>query len=213
VLQDHRRVRLRLVHNAEPCIRWTSGIDVRGVDSLEAYAQRFVATALRRVPPSDAREVYVVSLLVYDEDDDPYRPTVMVGFNTEAAVQREIDRAPDADEARWNYAYWLQNDLGILGDSGSDPHGASLRDQWIREHRLEPDRDGPRDVTRAFVDLLERVVRSLHRSDDIVGVFGRSVPVLIHELEYYTEIAQQNQRANPEGLADQFAGWIFGMDE
>jgi hypothetical protein len=39
-------------------------------------------------------------------------------------------------------------------------------------------------------------------------IFGRAIPVLIHELEYCDEIAEQNVRANPDGLADDFARWI-----
>lgn len=171
----------------------------------------FVTNALRRVEPADATDVYVVSLFVYDEDDDPCRPTVMVGFNTEGAVGRELGNACDPDEARWNSAFWLQSDLGILCDSWSDPGGAALRDEWVRDRRLEPDVHSPGYVTRSFVGLLERVVRSLHQDGVIASLFGRSIPVLIHELEYYAEIAEQNQRANPDGLAGAFANWILGM--
>jgi hypothetical protein len=62
-----------------------------------------------------------------------------------------------------------------------------------------------------FVAMLERVVRDLHADGVIERTFGRRVPVLIHELEYYDEIAEQNQRANPDGLADAFAAWIAAM--
>jgi hypothetical protein len=34
------------------------------------------------------------------------------------------------------------------------------------------------------------------------------VPVLIHELEYYEQIARQTEAANPPGLADDFAAWV-----
>ena len=35
-----------------------------------------------------------ISLWVQDLDDDPRKPTITVGFNTE----------------RWNFAFWLQNE-------------------------------------------------------------------------------------------------------
>jgi len=44
-----------------------------------------------------------------------------------------------------------------------------------------------------------------------VQILGRAIPVLIHQLEYYDEIAEQNLRANPHGLADDFARWIEAM--
>jgi hypothetical protein len=40
-------------------------------------------------------------------------------------------------------------------------------------------------------------------------VFGRPIPVLIHELEYYPQIARQTERANPPGLAADFARWVL----
>jgi hypothetical protein len=39
------------------------------------------------------------------------------------------------------------------------------------------------------------------------GLFGRPIPVLVHELEYYDAIAMQNLAANPPGVADDFIRW------
>jgi hypothetical protein len=33
--------------------------------------------------------------------------------------------------------------------------------------------------------------------------------MLIHELDYYDEIAEHNQRANPDDLADPFVAWLM----
>ena len=35
-------------------------------------------------------------------------------------------------------------------------------------------------------------LRGLHDSGDMVAIFGRPIPVLVHELEYYDAIAMQN---------------------
>lgn len=37
---------------------------------------------------------------------------------------------------------------------------------------------------------------------------GRTVPVIVHELEYYEAIARQTEAANPPGLADEFTSWV-----
>jgi hypothetical protein len=55
-------------------------------------------------------------------------------------------------------------------------------------------------LTNAFVQLLVDVVRRLHGDGDIQRIFGTSLPVLIHELEYYDEIARQNLAANSAGV-------------
>ena len=142
----------------------------------------------------------MVSLLVYDEDDDPLMPTVTVSYNTETQV-----RTFDEDEARWNYAFWLHEELALVADSAEDPDGAELRDAWIA--------DGARaeQVTEDFVDLVVRVVQRLHEEGVIERVFERPIPVLVHELEYYEEIAEQNERANPAGLVADFTDWVRGL--
>lgn len=122
-------------------------------------------------------------------------------------------------EARWNYAFWRQNELALVCGSGTDAEGARLREAWAREeglwYELADGEDPAFDergepLTRAFVSLLERVVARLH-AGDIEAVFGRRLPVLIHELEYYDEIAEQNLRANPSGVVpDDFVAWCRG---
>jgi hypothetical protein len=184
------------------------------MEALQDHARRFIERALSAVSQEEAADVYVVSLFVYDEEDDPYRPTATVGFNTESEVAASAGSASDEAEARWNFAFWLQNDLGIMCDPRTDPDGAALRDQWVRSSGLTADDEQvTSDVTRQFVAMLERVVYSLHDDGVVERVFGRPIPVLIHELEYYEDIAMQNQRANPNGLADAFAEWVGGASD
>lgn len=198
------------------------------VREFEGYARSFIERALHGAPGELVGDVYVVSLCVEDEEDDPRRPTVMVGFNTETRVVRCTPRpdqdpgwpiASNAQEARWNFAFWCQNDLGTLCDSERDALGVELREAWIRQLGCwYSDEDEARDFERAmhrgaqitdeFVRLLVRAVRDLHVCGVVQRVFGRPVPVLIHELEYYQQIADQNREANPGGLAEDFARWI-----
>jgi hypothetical protein len=183
--------------------------------SFEGYVDRAVRDAIERVPASVVRDVYVVSLFVSEEDDDPRRPRVTVGYNTDSEVEAATDDAGDEHEARWNYAFWLQNRLGCVGDAESDPEGADLRDAWVAESFPPRSSDDDLDeldegspVPRGFAALLVRVVARLHADGVITAKFGRTIPVLIHELDYYDEIAEQNLAANPstEALAD-FVSW------
>lgn len=188
---------------------------------FEAYARGYIEGALRQITPEQASDIYVVSLFVYDEEDNPAYPTVTVGFNTETQVRAETPSAWDEAEARWNYAFWLQNDLGILGEAPRDAQGAALRNAWVQE--IEPaaaalmDEDGPFPdddlvVTDEFVEILVRTVQSLHADGVVEEIFGRPIPVLIHELEYYDEIVEQNRRANPDGLVEDFAASVYDED-
>lgn len=180
------------------------------LQQLERHAQQFIEHALTAANSPDVADAYVVSLWVNDEADDPACPTALIGYNTEARVSETTAQASSEREARWNFAFWLQNDLGMLCDPDSDPEGTELRNQWVEGGYVELDDDtDPRFVTRQFVAMLQRVVLALHRDGLVQRVFGRPIPVLIHELEYYDQIAEQNLRSNPDGLARPFADWVL----
>jgi hypothetical protein len=198
-----------------------------------------VATqAVTSISASAAHDVYVVSFLVYDEDDDPRRPTLTIGYNTQTQVQQVLAAQPgsellpagaptDEAEARWNYAFWLQNELVVIGDSTRDPVGAQLRDQWIKDSGLwfdEP-KAAPVDapdawdavepmadqITQRFVQACVQLANQLHADGLIQKIFGRSVPVLVHEVEYYDAIADQAEAANPPGVAADFVTWVRNL--
>jgi hypothetical protein len=176
------------------------------------HARAFIEAALRRTPPADAHDVYVASLFVFDEHGDPARPVASVGYNTEAAVAGAVARGIGPVEARWRYEHWLQNDLGTVAGERSDKVGARLRDHWLADlaarDGVTPVREHGEDINDEFMGLLAGVVRELHTDGVVEAAFGRPVPVLIHGLEYDPGTARHNRRANPDGLADPFAGWV-----
>jgi hypothetical protein len=185
--------------------------------SFQDHLHQAVTRALASIPAADAADIYALSFLIYDEDDDPQRPTLTIGYNTEGQVKRVLDNAaarhrhqtPDPAEVRWNYAHWLQNELAVIGDSIRDPEGATQRAEWVRT--TPPFRDHPDQVTARFVRGCVRLVHSFHEVGLIERTVGRPVPVLIHELEYDDQIAEQTRAANPPGLADDFITWVYNQ--
>lgn len=158
----------------------------------------------------DEADIYVVSLYVYDDNDDPCRPTVTVGYNTESYLNEQIEYDSDEEEARWNYAFWLQNEEFVFGKDDT----ADVVRQWIIDSGFAYCQvcdttpvEYESEITKAFVELLVVIVRELHNSGFIKETFGCEIPVLIHELEYYYEIGEQNIRANGVELAGEFAGF------
>jgi hypothetical protein len=188
------------------------------VTELATHIYEGIRDALDAIPSDERPDIYVVSLLVYDEEDDPRKATVTVGYNGESDVAHAL-ALTDEQEARWNYAFWRQNELAVLCGSESDPAGAHVRDVWVRARGLwfdaaadEVPMFDPRGelLTQAFISVMEAVVRRLH-DGDIERIFGTPLPVLIHELEYYDAIAEQNERANPSGVVPAaFVEWCRG---
>ena len=177
-----------------------------------------------------ADRIYALSFFIYDDDDDPRRPTLTFGYNTldrweactpaaDSIVLWPI--ASDSSEAKWNYAFWLQNEVCVIGSAGTE--GAVLLQDWIQSLGLaysddEEEEDFERclplgeQITEQFVALCVRVSKALHDDGSIIGKFGRPIPIVIHELEYYDQIAEQTRRANPPGLTSEFERWVRGED-
>lgn len=172
----------------------------------------------------EAQDIYAVSLWVQDWDDDPFEPTVTLGYNTEEQVRVMTPCASSAEEARWNFAFWLQNSEMVFGGKEETVGGSSdLIIRWLQDSNVvfytneELDAMSPTEidealvagenVTKHFVEMLVRVVQGLHDSGFIQERFGKEIPILIHELEYYEEIADQNARANGDALPEGFVAF------
>lgn len=164
----------------------------------------------------DKSDIYAVSLFVYDMNDNPCEPVVVLGYNTMEQFQAEIPHADGEQEAKWNYAFWLQNEELSFGAGETQVYVK----QWIEdmgysyftyqemfEAEEEPEESQYEGITEAFIQMLVEVVKELHESNFIKEQFGRELPVLIHELEYYEEIAMQNLKANPLEVVEEFAAF------
>ncbi|MGW7080471.1 hypothetical protein [Streptomyces sp. NPDC054866] len=186
-------------------------------DHLRTLAER----AISSISAAEAEDIYVISFFIDNERDDPRQPTLSIGYNTEVQFRRSIAAASDEAEARWNYAFWLQNELTVIGDLTRDPDGAAARRQWIRELGLwyddEPTRledwlttVGPTAslIEANFNQACVRLACDLHNDGAIESAIGKPVPVILHELEYYDGIARRTETANPPGLADAFTAWV-----
>lgn len=179
----------------------------------ETYAA--VSRALGGVPTDQRPDVYALSFFVSDDDDDPRRPSLTVGYNTIQRWHDSIAAASSSDEAKWNYAFWLQNGLGAT--RGGEWPGRI--EAWVGALGLsysdeEEDADFDRcaemgaQITENFVSLACEVAARLHDAGIVTAIFGRPLPIIVHELEYHDQIAVQTARANPPGLADEFVSWV-----
>lgn len=184
--------------------------------TLDDYIYARARNALDGIAESDRREVYVVSFFVYDEDENPRKPTLTVGYNTESdvAAAREHPLVMDEAEARWCYAWYGEHALTVMFDSEKDQNGAKIRNRAIQMAGYtfqQDDAVATAITTPWFVANTVFAARRLHDRGDIARIFGRSIPVLVHELEYYDAIAMQNLAANPCGVAAEFVQWIRAM--
>ena len=170
-----------------------------------------VEEAISSISDWDIDDIYVISFFIYDYEDDPRYPTLRIGYNTISRWRSTIKDASDSDEAKWNYAFWLQNKIGHIGMP--DKTTADIITEWIKGIGLDyTDEEvllmNSEDITKEFVNLCIEMAKRLHKEKSIIRKFQKSIPIIIHELEYYFQIALQTEQANPKGVADEFTKWV-----
>lgn len=63
-------------------------------------------------------------------------------------------------------------------------------------------------ITEQFVAACCSAAQLLHTEGLVSRALSSEVPVLVHELEYYDAIADQNEHCNPSGIAEEFVLWV-----
>jgi hypothetical protein len=186
--------------------------------SFPEHAYNKIRDAILRCAPEVTADVYAISFFIEDLEDDPRRPTLILSYNTNTYWHKSIAHASNADEAKWNFAFWPQTCEAFIGNT----EDAVPREEWINSLGLwYSDQDEQEDfehtldlgdeITRKFLALAGGIAKRLHDEGLILQKFNRAIPILIHELEYYLEIAQQTECANPVGLTKEFSNWIESL--
>lgn len=174
-------------------VRDSSGhfISVKGKFARKYITAAKVTDAMKKVLSEWGNlpdDVYVLSVYFEDNEADD-TSSFFLGFNTEEAAKGNNSD----DEARWNYAFWIQNEKPLFG-----------KDNDVYVRYIE---------SCGSLAVLANAVKQLHKSGIITELFGRELPVIIHELEYYPEIAEYNIKANGKKLVPQdfvdFCGGLF----
>jgi hypothetical protein len=121
--------------------------------------------------------------------------TTTIGYNTETQVRHSIQDASAQVEARWNYAFWIQNELTVVGDLTCDPDGATARQEWITElghwydERINlagwDSAIGPlaAQIEARFSQTCCQLARTLHTTGVIERSAGRTVPVIVQQTD------------------------------
>ncbi len=180
----------------------------------ESKMTEYIMSEIKRCIISwDKSDIYAISLFVYDEGDNPCHPMFTLGYNTNHHFENEISNASNEQEAKWNYAFWLQNTELYFGVGETqkyvtewliDNNFPYISSKELFSKNANIDYEELEKITESFVNILVKIVKELHDSGFVIKEFGKSIPILIHELEYYDTIAQQNLKANPAEIMDEF---------
>lgn len=166
---------------------------------------------------ADVEDIYVISFLKGNDYDDPRSPYIIVDYNTISNYKSQTSKASSEGEAKWNYAFWLENDLlTIGGENDSDLrklfesehifYGGDNSDDDLLDEDMEEDEKDDK-MQELFMDIVIEISNRLHEDGVLKKKFGKEIPVIIHELEYYELPMSWTRRGNPEELIVEFENW------
>ncbi|MCX2680051.1 hypothetical protein OOZ15_08890 [Galbibacter sp. EGI 63066] len=201
---------------------------------LERHIFDKVTKEIEGIIKTEKDEIYAYSFFIYDAFSDPINASLTLGYNTMEHYRSVLESAndgkepetlfdyittPDDDmEAKWNYAFWLQNEIVEIG-AANDSKGRELIKNWIEgiglyynKEESWKDRDTcmgkAREITQRFIQILVRVVRQIHQQYEL------NVPIIIHELTPYKGETEYNIQANGKELVKEYTDEIneYGGD-
>lgn len=159
----------------------------------------------------DEEGIYAVSFFVHENMSNNSIPTFSISYNTEA----DCDDTSVLSEERWNYAFWRQDEIEVIGDEAST---ATLL-QWYKDNGIEnigfEDEDTMYDDEGEYIgkgptgyyelaQVVSAVAKELHEQQVISNTFKKELPIIIHDLEYSWFMIELTKEANPSGEADTF---------
>ena len=189
---------------------------------LQQIEEEIYQKAVDAIASWNEPDIYVVSFYFWEDEQNPCKPRLSIGFNTEShyrEVSEGMEREDYLFDYRWNFAWWLQNDDAV--QYGCAPQSAELIRKWVMtcgviyfDHDEWPDIEEDSDewdkykvMEDAFNDMLVRVVQRIHKEGILTSHFGKELPIIIHELEYYDEPLKINLAANGPELIER--GFIY----
>ena len=175
--------------------------------------------AIKNISDTDTSDIYALSFWYNNYNDDPRFPTITVSFNTTENYNENIENASDEKEAKWNYAFWLQDEIEEIGGKEDE-----LLNAWFKTtdffYTDEDDENASKDkelfakildkgckFDNEFIEVIITLTKRLFSEKVISTKFGKDIPVLVHELEYYDLPISWTLKSNPDGLVDEFVEW------
>ncbi len=105
---------------------------MNSASTWENHLEDVISCAIDHISDSEASDIYALSFWVYTNEDDPLLQVIDFNYNTRSQCKNSSDEASSIDEAKWNFAFWLQNEIALIGGE-DDPIGAELRAAWLFE--------------------------------------------------------------------------------
>ena len=175
------------------------------------------------VNEEDKKDVYALSFCYTCDDDDLRFPKITLSYNTLSNVKEESYNAASKEDAKWNFDYWLQTEVETVG--------GKLLKQWFaktphfytdeeNDRAIEEDEDlydkllkkGDR-FCKEFIKEAIALAKQLLDEGEIERIFGRNIPIIIHQQDFEETPIIWTKKANPAKLIKEFLEYRDGDDD
>ncbi|MDO4229320.1 MAG: hypothetical protein Q4C98_05860 [Capnocytophaga sp.] len=182
--------------------------------------------AIQEIPNEEnVKDVYALSFWFYCDNDDERFPKITLGYNTNTNYSEEAYNADTKEEAKWDFAYWLQNEIETFGGEND-----KLLSNWFaktpyfytdaeNEKAMEEDEDlfekilkKGQKFRKEFINETISIAKKLLDDKVIQQTFGKDIPIIIHETEYNDETAHWTKKANSSKLIKEFLQYCDNDD-
>ena len=186
---------------------------------LENQLLSIVTEALRKLAVQARSSAYALSFFIDPEMQDG--PVLCISYNTEENFA-EMKTRTSYNEARWNFAFWLQ-EPSIQISSDSNKSYSECLANWIDQYRISfsgacddlysAESEGndfdlfleqKEKLKNDYFRLCSQVAAELHSGQSVERFFGKKIPITIHDLEYSPESLSATKSGNEGVLIDDF---------
>ena len=145
-----------------------------------------------------------------------------ISYNTE----KDCNGAGPLDEERWNHAFWTHPETSIINIDNPDEYTEALF-KWYEEQGIDnigfEDYDTMYDEHMHYIgkgpvghyellNIAANIAKKLQEEGFINTQFKKTIPIIVHGLEYPWYDIEATKKANPNGEADTFIAAMVELD-
>lgn len=178
------------------------------------------------VNEEDVNDIDALSLCYTNDDDDLRFPKIIFSYNTLSNVKEESYNAASKEDAKWNFDYWLQDEIEVIGGK-TDKQLA----QWFAKtpffysdeentRAIEEDEDLYDKIlkkgdkfNKEFIKDIIALTKQLFDEGEVEKNFGRNIPIIIHKQDFEDTPILWTKKSNPNKLLKEFLEYWDGDDE
>lgn len=152
-------------------------------------------------------DIYAISFWL--SRDLHYFIKLIVGYNTVSHYKREISNRISESNAKWNFAFWLQNvSVEISANDQEFREWVQSLPEYVDIQNKNKNKNAKllsiEQTNEVFINEMIKISKELFDNGVISSQFGRNIPIIVHELDYNPKSIKWTNRANPKGIADEF---------